>query len=111
MRLTRAVQKRSAIHGRTLIILLVGGGSKEKIMNKKKTEKARVLAGVEFGKWLFMRGATMPHNTVVTKQADTMRAYGLKINIENWEAVRDYASDFLLSMRHCMQKVGEEETE
>lgn len=80
-------------------------------MNKKKTEKARVLAGVEFGKWLFMRGATMPHNTVVTKQADTMRAYGLKINIENWEAVRDYASDFLLSMRHCMQKVGEEETE
>lgn len=83
----------------------------KKQITTKKTEKARVLAGVEFGKWLFMRGATMPHNTVVTKQADTMRAYGLKINIENWEAVRDYASDFLLSMRRCMQKIGEEETE
>lgn len=76
-------------------------------MNKKKTEKARVLAGVEFGKWLFMRGTTMPHNTVVTKQADTMRAYGLEIDIDNWEAVRCYASDFLLSM---IQKIGEEET-
>lgn len=35
MRLTRAVQKKSAIHGRTLIILLVGGGSKEKMEMRK----------------------------------------------------------------------------
>ena len=80
-------------------------------------EKARILAGVDFGKWLFMRRATMPHNTVVTKQADTMRAYGLKINIENWEAVECYATNFLSIMRHfedmkhLEEKIEEEETE
>ena len=80
-------------------------------MNKKKTEnlyeqdKARALAGVEFGKWLFMGGSTMPDNTIVTKLADTIRAHGLELNLYNWVMVKNYSRDFLLSTcEECVNK-------
>lgn len=73
-------------------------------MNKKKTEKARVLAGVEFGKWLFMGGAEMSYLTIMMKLDDTMRAYGLEINNDNWVAVGRYSKDFLLSMFEAVRK-------
>ena len=96
------------------------GEKREKKMKKenenKGTEKARILAGVEFGKWLFMEGSTKPHNTIVTKQADTMRSYGLEIDVDNWESVECYSTNFLLIMRHfedmkhLEEKIEEEET-
>ena len=82
------------------------GEKRKKKMKKKKTEKARILAGLDFGKWLFMRGTKMSHKTAVIKQADMMIAYGLEIDVENWGAVREYANDFFLSMRQKIEEEG-----